>query len=143
LVRRGHEPKHGADVYDAASTSLAHVGQDPTRYPNRSPKVGLKLTTRLLQTRLFDRASQAEACIVDENVDALGAGDYIFHCTIDALVRAHIEFQHLDAFRRLAGTKLARRSERVIPAGGEERCSGEANAGGCAGNKSDLFVGHG
>src|SRR5204863_1262915 len=97
LVRRRHKPKDRADIDDPPGPPFAHVRQGALYHADRPPEIGFELTARFLQARLFDRAGQSEACIVDQNVDTSGTAQELIDQSMHALVGADIELQHLDA----------------------------------------------
>ena len=87
LKRNGDRRGNGAHVHDAAAALLPHDGQDCAVHVHHAEKVHIELPPGLLRRREFDRARDAEARVVNENVDAPLAAQNLRHGGVHLQVR--------------------------------------------------------
>ena len=103
LKRNGDRRGNGAHVHDAAAALLPHDGQDCTVHVHHAEKVHIKLPPGLLRRRELDRAGDAEARIVDENVDAPLAAQNLRHGGVHLRFVRHVCLQVRYARLRVFG----------------------------------------
>ena len=103
LKRNGDRCGNGAHVHDAAAALLPHDGQDGAVHVYHAEKVHIELPPGLLRRRELDRARDAEARVVDENVNAPLAVQDLRHGGVHLRFVRHIRLQVHHARLRVFG----------------------------------------
>ena len=103
LKRNGDRRGNGAHVHDAAAALLPHDGQDCAVHVHHAEKVHIELPPGLLRRRELDRTRDAEARVVDENVDAPLAAQDLRHGGVHLRLVRHIRLQVRHARLRVFG----------------------------------------
>jgi hypothetical protein len=145
--RRERNPElagHRGDVDDAAALLFAHGGQDGLRDGQRAEDVDVELGAPLRERDLFDGPVLRIAGVVDEDVEAAGAGEHRPDRRGDGRGVGHVEGQRRKAVpvEPREVVFLAGGGENAVPPGGQGERRGPADAGRAPGEKDHGFFGH-
>ena len=141
LKRNGDGRRDGAHVHDAAAALLPHDGQHCVVHVHHAEEVHIELTPGLLRRRELDRAGDAEARVVDQNVDAPLAAQDLGHGGVDLRLIRHIRLQMRHARLRVFGA--AAELIHVQTAVAQRACGVEADARAAAGDDGHARFGDG
>ncbi len=94
--RERREGRRGGDIDDRARPAFAHLRDHRLRHRDRAERVGRIDRADLRHRRMFERAEQADAGIVDEHVDRPRRGDR----GGDAGVVGDVEGEEAESFGR-------------------------------------------
>ena len=97
---RWDQAEDGAHVDDPAAAALPHVRQYSADHSHRTEEIGFEQRASLLQGTLLRSASDAEAGVVDQHIDAAGPVEHLAHRAGHRLIVGDVERQehHLVPF---------------------------------------------
>ena len=138
LERNGAGRRHRAQVHDAAPARPAHVGDHGLVHPHHAEEVHVQQPLGLRRVRKLHRSGDAEACVVDEHIDASGLADDLRHGGADLVLVGNVAADVVQTLHPLLpAAELIHIIARIPQAQGRSL----SDAGGASGDNRNLTHG--
>ena len=131
----GHRRRHTAEVDDPSAALRPHQGDHAAIHPHHAEKVGVKQPPGLLSSGKFDGAGDAEARVIDHQIDASLFCHHLCHSGGQRLLlgnirhnMAHVRHTFPTAAQLINGPAIRLQRQR----------GGSPDAGGTSGDNGDL-----
>jgi len=139
--QRPHFPANGGDVDNSSRALLAHDGQRRLNHVRYSKDIHLELVAGCIQGYFFNRAVEAIARIVDQDINTPALRDNLRHKGINTLAFRQVESVHMSPllFEITHRIKTTRTGMYLVALSEKAKDGLFANAGRRSGDDDDLF----